>query len=127
MIIMEKTVYNDGKSMFSIEELYFIGGYITYEMAVSTCGFSGKCTFCISEYDIKDIIKSLDIMLETLSGETIINDSESNAFFRVYFQKNNSFYVSGQLGGDHCNNVLKFKFKADQTFLYNMKNTLLNY
>lgn len=124
---MDKIVYNDGKSEFSMEELYFIGGYVTYEIIVSTCGFSGKCTFCISEFDIKNVIESLSVMLKTLSGETIINDSESNAFFRVYFQKSNNFYVAGQIGGDHCDNVLKFKFKADQTFLYNIKNILLNY
>lgn len=124
---MNKIIYDDYKSKFSMEELYFIGGYITYETKVSTNGFSGVCNFCVSESDVKNIIGAIDLMLETLNGEIIINDSESNAFLRVHFENLQDIFVSGQIGGDHRDNILRFKFKVDQTFLHNIKNALLDY
>mgnify|MGYP006968299549 FL=1 len=113
--------------MISIKSLYFVGGYITYEVSSSTCGFSGKCNFCIEEGKLKDYVQIIEYMIKTLSGEIDIEDGESDAYIKFVFENTTNFYVLGQIGGSYENNMLKFKFKADQTVLYGLKENLLDY
>lgn len=122
-----RIVFQDNISMMSIQSLYCVGGYITYEVSSSTCGFSGKCNFCIQENKLKEYIHKIDFMIQSLSGELEIRDSESDAYIKLYFENTMNFYVLGQIGGSYEDNMLRFKFKADQTVLYGVKENLLDY
>lgn len=122
-----KVIFDNECSKISIKSLYFIGGYITYEVSSSTSGFSGRCNFCIGEGKLKGYIQTIESMIETLSGELEIEDGESDAYIKFVFENTRNFYVLGQIGGSHENNMLKFKFKADQTVLYGLKENLLDY
>ena len=122
-----KILYKDSVSLLSFESLYCIGGYVTFEILVSTSGFAGNCNFCIGEKTIQDYTNCLDTMISLLDGEVIVRDCESDAFLKFYFENNMNLYVLGQIGGSHEDNMLKFKMKADQTLLLGLKNSLLDY
>lgn len=123
----DKILYKDSISSLSFESLYCVGGYVTYEILISTSGFSGNCNFCIEEKIIQDYIKYMNTMIDLLSGEMIVRDCESDAFLKIYFEDKKNLYVLGQIGGSYGDNMLKFKLKADQTLLSRLRNALLDY
>ena len=123
----EKMIFQDNNSNVSVETLYCIGGYVTYEVAVATNGFSGVCTFCIEENTLKEYIEIINSMLETLNGIVEIQDCESDAYIKLFFENDRNFYVLGQINGSHNDNTLKFKIKADQTLLRGLKRNMLDY
>lgn len=110
-----------------INYLYHVGGYYTYEVIISVNGYSGICDFCMSREDLDEYLKEIDTMSNDLSGKLVMNDSESDAYLIWYFEDKLNFYVSGQIGGSWQDNVLKFKMKADQTALYELRKCLLNF
>ena len=120
-------IYQNNTNMISIQSLYCIGGYVTYEVAVSTDSFSGSCSFCISEDMVKDYVEVIKSMTNSLNGEIEIRDCESDAYLKFYFEDKKNFYVLGQIGGSYEDNTLKFKLKADQTILYGLKEKLVGY
>lgn len=122
-----KIIYQNHINMISVQSLYCMGGYVTYEVAISTRSFSGTCNFCISEDNVKDYTEVIDNMINSLSGEIEIHDCESDAYLKLYFEDTMNFYVLGQIGGSYEDNTLKFKLKADQTVLYGLKEELLGY
>lgn len=123
----KKIIYQNHINMISVQSLYCMGGYVTYEVAISTCRFSGICNFCISEDNVKNYAEVIDNMINSLSGEIEIHDCESDAYLKLYFEDTMNFYVLGQIGGSYEDNTLKFKLKADQTVLYGLKTELLGY
>lgn len=120
-------IFQDQNDKISIEALYCIGGYVTYEVVIFCGGFSGICNFCIAEYNLKELIQKIKYMLETLSGEVEIRDCESDAYLKVVFIDSMNLFVQGQIGGSYEDNTLKFKLKADQTILCGLKDKLLDY
>lgn len=122
-----KIIYQDHINVISIQSLYCIGGYVTYEVSISTNGFSGICNFCVSEDNVEDDTKVIDNMIKSLSGEIELHDCESDAYLKLYFEDTMNFYVLGQIGGSYEDNTLKFKLKADQTVLLGLKEKLLDY
>ncbi len=122
-----KVIFQNSTNAIFLQSLYFIGGYVTYEIAVSTGSFSGACNFCIDETKIEDYIATINKMINTLNGNIHICDCESDSYLKFYFCDSLNFYITGQIGGSHEDNILKFKFKADQSLLLRLKNNLLNY
>jgi len=122
-----KLVFQNNACSVSIHSLYLVGGYITYEVSISTCGFTGTSNFCIKASKVNEYIYIIDAMSETLSGEISIDDSESDAYLKFFFENKTSLFVVGQIGGSYEDNVLKFKLMADQTALYGLKENLLDY
>lgn len=120
-------IYDDRKNSISMEALYAVGGYITYNIAVSSIGFSGYCHFCIQEDIVQNIVLEIINMQDSLCGKIAIEDGESDAFLEVIFQNDMNLFVSGQLGGSYEDNMLKFKFRTDQTLLSGLKEALMNY
>ena len=43
-----KIIYQNHINMISIQLLYCMGGYVTYEVTISTVRFCVSCNFCIS-------------------------------------------------------------------------------
>ena len=125
---MDKAIiFQRQNDKISIEALYCIGGYITYEVVIFCNGFSGKCNFCIAEHNLNELIKKIKYMYENLSGEVEIQDCESDAYLKIFFMDSMNMFVQGQIGGSYEDNTLKFKLKADQTILYGLKDKLLGY
>lgn len=124
---MKNLIYDDGVNILSIEVLYFVGRYATYEVCISASGFAGKSSFCIEENNIKIIVEKATTMIDTLCGEVVVNDTESDAFLKFFFGNERELYVVGQIGGSWDDNMLKFKMRADQTILKGLKNALLAY
>lgn len=120
-------LYDDKKDSISIETLYSVGGYTTYCISVSSIGFSGFGHFCIHEDSVRSIISEINNMQDTLCGKINIEDGDSDAFLEILFQDDMNLFVSGQLGGSYEDNMLKFKFRADQTLLRGLKEALMNY
>ena len=52
-----KIIYQNHINMISIQLLYCMGGYVTYEVTISTGRFCGSCNFCISEDTVKDYVE----------------------------------------------------------------------
>lgn len=122
-----KIIYKNEFNMICLEALYCIGGYVTYKVSISTCGFSGICNFCIPVDRVRSYIDGIENMINSLSGEIEIEDCESDAFLRFFFKDTMNFYVLGQIGGSYMDNILKFKLEADQTVLLGLKRNLLMY
>lgn len=120
----EKIIYQNKFDMVSFDFLYLNGGYNTYEISVATLGFSGIYNFCISEIEQINYENKINEMIRNLNGSIEIKDCDSDAFIKCYFESSTDFYISGQLGGSWNDNILKFKFKADQTLLYGLKRNL---
>ena len=120
-------IYDDKKGSISMEALYAVDGYITYNITVSSIGFSGYGHFCIHEDDVQNIVLKINNMQDSLCGKITIEDGESDAFLKVSFQNDMNLFVSGQLGGSYEDNMLKFKIRADQTMLSGLKEVLMNY
>lgn len=123
---MNNIIYKDSNNAISIEFLYEYGGYSTYTINVSTNGFSGKCSFCLESNTIKSGIETIKIMIDSLNGEYVLRDCESDAYIRFIFESSMNLFAEGQLGGSYNDNMLKFRFKADQTLLQGLIHSLLD-
>ncbi len=124
----ENTIYETENEKLIFEHLYTVGGYSTYEIYVMSGKFSGRCSICISRFDLRKIIKTIKVMTKSLSGEIAIDDCESDSYLKLYFDNklNHNLFVKGQLGGSHQTHMLIFEFKADQTILLRF-NKILSY
>lgn len=120
-------IYQNRENLISINCLYYVGGYYTYEVIVSTNGYSGICSFCISEENVETYCNKINSMSETLSGEITIKDGEGDSYLKFYFDSPLKMYVCGQLGDSWNDNMLKFKMQADQTVLYELIKRLMNH
>jgi hypothetical protein len=67
----------------------------------------------------------------TLSGETRLEDNDSDAFIEFQIEPNGRLHVIGQIGGTHEDHFVKFKFQTDQTcipvFVEDFKSLLEKY
>lgn len=123
---MEKNIiFRDDNNMLSVELLYIVDMYYTYEISVWTNGFSGKCNFCIMNSKKHEYLEEIDVVNRTLSGSVEIQDCESDSYLKLYFENPMNFYLVGQLGGSYEDNRLNFKMKADQTLLLGLKKKLI--
>lgn len=124
---MNNRIFQIDNNYIEFNNIYSIDGYSTYNVTVVAGFFSGCCTFCIHHNDINEHIIKINNMITTLSGKLKIFDCESDAYLEFYFVNQQNFYVIGQVGGSHEDNVLKFKLKADQTLLLKLRENLLDY
>ncbi len=118
-------IFQDQNITFLFDFLYKVEKYFTYEIYILTSGYSGKCNFCIPEDKLKAYVKRISKIMNDLSGEFTIEDCESDAYIKIYFENIRELYLSGQIGGSYEDNNLKFKLRADQTILLRLKNKLL--
>ena len=116
-------IFQDQNKTFLFEFLYKVDKYFTYEIYISTSEYSGKCNFCIPEDMLKNYVKRISKIMINLSGEITIEDCESDAYLKVYFENKRELYLRGQIGGSYEDNNLKFR--VDQTILLRLKNELL--
>lgn len=108
------------KTSRSTERLSFTTRYLvqinfTFDLAVSSNGFSGTSHFCVRRDQIEKMCSDLTTMKQTLFGNTTLEDNDSDASVSLQVQSNGQVIVYGQVGGSHEDHYLKFKFQTDQT------------
>jgi len=96
---------------------YTVGGYITFTIGVVSGGFSGTSNFCISESSLREAVSFLSEMYNNLKGAYQMNDYDSDDFISFEFQDLGHMVISGQAGGSHSAQYLKYQFITDQTVL----------
>lgn len=121
----ENIIFKDEHNEMIFYEIY----PYNYNVIVRTYNFSGEYNFFIQEDNLQRYLLSIKSMIDTLNGMVLIRDEDTDSFLKIYFDNNRKFnkklIVSGQIGGSHLDNVLKFKFFADQTLLYALKRNLI--
>ena len=113
---------DDSLNKLIFEHKYTVEDYITFSIAVKSGEFSGISNFCISRNVLKDAIMFLDEMYNNLEGIYQVNDYDSDDFILFEFLSKGHIKISGQLGGSHNEQYLKYQFITDQTELNNIIN-----
>jgi hypothetical protein len=107
----------DDMEKMTFAHQYTVEGYITFTISVVSRGFSGVSSFCISESSLKEAIYTLSEMYNNLKGSYQMNDYDSDDFISFEFQNLGHIGISGQVGGSHREQYLKYQFMTDQTVL----------
>lgn len=87
----------------------------TFDLTVLANRFGGTSHFCVRFDQIEKMCVGLTNMHSTLTGNTRIDDNDSDAFVAFEIESNGQLSVFGQLGGTHEENFLRFNFQTDQT------------
>ena len=114
-------VNENTETVFEIEICSDYGSMIN--VFVKTNGFAGQGPLYFNDLNIKEVIKCVSAMLDTLSGELILSDNESGEYLLKFAFCQDRLAISGIIG-DYCDNRLYFKFFADQTVLSLLMNVL---
>ncbi|MCF7799944.1 hypothetical protein K9L05_01175 [Candidatus Babeliales bacterium] len=120
---MENSILlNSGDKFFSIELLYNVENYLTFNVKIKSGKFSGESNFCISEENISLFIKKLSEMHNRLIGNCELRDYDSDSYINFEMIKLGHMLVYGQIGGSHEEQFMRFKFETDQSILLNLIN-----
>ena len=83
---------------------------------VQSYDFSGKGPIYLNAEKQRKAIVTLQNMIESLSGELVLYDEESEKYYIQIYFFNGELKVKGVLG-DYSDNQISFCFFADQTVL----------
>jgi hypothetical protein len=108
------------KTNTETERLSFVARYwvqlnFTFDLTVLSNGFSGTSHFCIRRDQIEKVCADLNNMHLTLSGQTVLNDNDSDGFLKFEIESTGRLDVSGQIGGTREDHSVRFRFQTDQT------------
>lgn len=94
---------------------YLVQINFTFDLTVLSNGFNGTSHFCVRREQVKKMCSDLTIMQKAMSGNTTLEDNDSDASVNFQMKPNGQVTVFGQVGGSHEENYLKFNFQTDQT------------
>ena len=94
---------------------YLVQINFTFDLTVISDGFSGTSHFCVRRDQIEKMCSDLTIMKQAMSGNTTLEDNDSDASVNFQMESNGQIIVFGQVGGSHEGNYLKFSFQTDYT------------
>ena len=108
------------KTNRTTERLLFATRYLvqinfTFDLTVLADSFGGTSHFCVRREQIEKFCSDLTLLKDRLSGNTNLEDNDSDASVNIQIERNGEVYVFGQVGGSHEDNYVKFKFPTDQT------------
>lgn len=106
---------NSKTERLSFATRYLVDINFTFDLTVISKNFSGMSHFCIRVDQIKQLCTDLSSIHLTLSGNTKLEDNDSDSFIEFNAEKNGHLLVSGQVGGSHEDHFVRFKFYTDQT------------
>ena len=121
---------NTETERLSFATRYLVQINFTFDLTVLSDRFAGTSHFCVRIDQIKTICDDLIRMHSTLSGNTRLDDNDSDAFVEFEIESNGRLNVCGQVGGTHEDHFVSYKFQTDQTcipFFVNDFMGLLNY
>ena len=96
---------------------YLVQINFTFDLTVISDGFSGTSHFCVRRDQIEKMCSDLTIMKQAMSGNTTLEDNDSDASVNFQMESNGQIIVFGQVGGSHEGNYLRFSFQTDYTFI----------
>lgn len=114
-------VCSDGSEL-TLEHLYTVEDYLTYNIKIKSGEFSGASNFCMSRDNVVMLIEELTKMHNELKGSCELKDYDSDANIIIEMDKLGHLFIYGQIGGSHEEQSLKFKMNSDQTVLEELKN-----
>ena len=94
---------------------YLVQINFTFDLTVLADSFCGTSHFCVRREQIEKLCADLTEMKERLSGNTKLEDNDSDASVNFQIENLGQVWVFGQVGGSHEDNYVKFKFQTDQT------------
>jgi hypothetical protein len=94
---------------------YLVQINFTFDLTVLSNGFSGTSHFCVRRAQIEEMCSDLTKMKQAMSGNTTLEDNDSDASVNFQMKPYGQVVVFGQVGGSHEENYLKFSFQTDQT------------
>lgn len=102
------------------EKLSFATRYLvqinfTFDLTVTSNGFSGTSHFCVRRDQIEKMCSDLTTMKQDMSGSTTLEDNDSDASITFLMKPSGQLIVYGQVGGSHEENYLKFSFQTDRS------------
>jgi len=104
-------------SSLTVTHLGTYGDFIGYLVRVESGAFSGESSFCISVDWLEDGIAALQELHHSLHGSYTFEDYDSDDFITFEMQKYGHMLISGQVGGSHRPQWLKFELLTDQAEL----------
>lgn len=116
-MIENNILINTKDKELTVEHLYTVEGYFTFNIKIRSGEFAGASNFCMPKERIISIVETLSEMHKELKGRCEINDSDSDAFIIIEMDKLGHMCIYGQIGGSHEDHIMKFKFTTDQTVL----------
>ncbi len=116
-IIQLETNRDDQQLIF--EARYLVNDYFTFDLKVTSKEFSGKSHFCVNCIAIESFLNEIQEMYETLKGEVILQDYDSDGYVKFNTNEKGHLEVSGQVGGTHEKHFVRFNFINDRTSLVN--------
>ena len=112
--IIELTT-NTKTGRLSFATRYLVQINFTFDLTVVSDGFSGTSHFCVRRDQLEQMCSDLTNMQLKLHGRTTLDDNDSDGFVEFEIEPNGRLNVSGQVGGTHEDQFVKFKFQTDQT------------
>ncbi|MCU0402444.1 MAG: hypothetical protein MUE75_15810 [Algoriphagus sp.] len=94
---------------------YLVQDSFTFDLSVFSDGFSGTSYFCVRRDQLEKLCHDLKKMYMTLSDSVMLEDNDSDGFVQFEMNSTGHLYVSGQIGGTHSEQLVRFKFQTDQT------------
>ncbi|KAF1084287.1 hypothetical protein SPSYN_02691 [Sporotomaculum syntrophicum] len=116
-MMQDDMIINTEDKELTIEHLYTVEDYFTFNIRVKSGDFSGVSNFCISKKMVHSIVEKLTEMHKELKGFCEIVDNDSDAYITFSMDKHGHMSVYGQIGGSHEEHFMKFKYSTDQTVL----------
>jgi len=108
---------NDFENILNLNFNYIVQISYTFNLEVKSGLFSGNSSFCVRNDEIKKMIFDLREMYDTLKGNTILYDNDSDSYLKFEMLKNGHLSIKGQVGGSHQDHSMNFLFLTDQTGL----------
>ena len=108
-------ITNRETERLSFATRYLVQINFTFDLTVVSNGFSGTSHFCVRRDQIERMCSDLTIMKQALSGNTTLEDNDSDGSITFQMKPDGQVIVYGQVGGSHEENYLKFSFQTDQT------------
>jgi len=105
---------NSETERLSFATRYLVQINFTFDLTVLSNGFSGTSHFCVRRDQIEKLCSDLTTMKQAMSGNTTLEDNDSDASVNFQMKPHGQIIVFGQVGGSHEENYLKFSFQTDQ-------------
>ena len=106
---------NTETERLSFATRYLVQINFTFDLIVLSDGFGGTAHFCVRRDQLEKLCDGLNEMHSKMTGTTILEDNDPDAFVEFNIEPNGRLIVSGQVGGTHEDHFVKFKFQTDQT------------
>ena len=109
---------NDDEKIIRLETTYVVQDYFTFVLQVCSGPFQGKSSFCVSRTQLEAFSERVAKMNNDLRGQAVLNDNDSDAFLTLESVDHGQIVVTGQVGGSHEQQFMRFRFETDQTILH---------